>query len=115
MNKRRSTAIRALPLLGLLLLQACAMTPVVWTKPGVDDSDAVADLGDCRRLAADEMWRMDWERMWPPSFYDPRFMPPFYRGPRPFWFDFPMSLEREQALIDFCMHSKGYRLEALRY
>jgi hypothetical protein len=42
-------------------------------------------------------------------------MPPFYHNPRPFWLDFPMSIEREQALIDFCMHSKGYHLERLPY
>jgi hypothetical protein len=40
-------------------------------------------------------------------------MPPYYAWMRPFWFDFPMSLERQQALVDFCMHSKGYRLERL--
>jgi hypothetical protein len=58
---------------------------------------------------------LGWERNWPPSFYDPLFMPPYYRGLRPFWFDFPSSLERESALVDFRMHSKGYRLKALPY
>jgi hypothetical protein len=52
--------------------------------------------------------------MWPPSFYDPRFMPPFYRAPRPFWYGAVDSLELEKSLIDFCMHSKGYRLSVLR-
>ncbi|HLF12761.1 MAG TPA: hypothetical protein VJA26_16275 [Gammaproteobacteria bacterium] len=102
-------------LLSLLLIQGCAMTPVVWTKLGVEENQAAADIRDCRLLAADEMWRLGWERNWPPRFYDPLFMPPFYRGPRPFWFDFPMSMEREQALVDFCMHSKGYRLQAVPY
>ena len=102
-------------LLSLLLIQGCAMTPVVWSKAGVEENQIIADIRDCRMLAADEMWRLGWERNWPPRFYDPLFMPPFYRGPRPFWFDFPMSIEREQALVDFCMHSKGYRLQAVPY
>jgi hypothetical protein len=42
-------------------------------------------------------------------------VPPFYHAPRAFWLDFPISMEREQALIDFCMHSKGYRLEQAAY
>lgn len=93
----------------------CAMTPVVWQKPDSTEALAATDLAECRRLAQDEMWRMGWERSWPPSFYDPLFMPPYYRGPRAFWLDFPSSFERERALVDFCMHSKGYRLEALPY
>ena len=101
--------------LGAATLAACATAPVVWTKADATSELASSDLADCRRLAYDEMWRMGWERSWPPRFYDPRFMPPYYRGPRPFWFDFPSSIEREQALIDFCMHSKGYRLERLPY
>jgi hypothetical protein len=100
-------------LLGALLVQACATTPIVWTKPDADEGQALADIRECRVLAHDEMWRLGWERTWPPSFYDPLFMPPFYRGARPFWHDFPMSVEREQALFEFCMHSKGYRLERL--
>jgi len=107
--------MRALILLSFLLLQGCAMTPVVWTKTGVEENEIVTDILECRMLAVDEMWRLGWERNWPPRFYDPLFMPPFYRGPRPFWFDYPMSVEREQALVDFCMHSKGYRLEAVPY
>jgi hypothetical protein len=95
------------------LVAACAITPVVWTMADGSAGNPSADLRECRLLAADEMWRMDWEMMWPPRFYDPRFMPPFYVGRRPFWFDFPNSLELERSLVDFCMHSKGYRLEAL--
>ena len=97
----------------IALLCGCAMTPVVWTRESVAEADMSADILDCRMLARDEAWRITWEMMWPPSFYDPRFMPPFYRSPMPFWFDYPMSLERERALRDFCMHSKGYRLQAL--
>jgi len=97
------------------VLAACATTPVAWMKPDGTSQLASADLAECRRLAADEMWRLGWERSWPPRFYDPRFMPPYYRGPRPFWVDFPLSVERERALVDFCMHSKGYRLERLPY
>ncbi|HVY64403.1 MAG TPA: hypothetical protein VHH11_06215 [Gammaproteobacteria bacterium] len=93
----------------------CATMPVVWTKPESTPELVSTDLASCHRLAHDEMWRMSWERNWPPPFYDPRFMPPFYHAPRPFWLDFPMSMEREQALVDFCMHSKGYRLERLPY
>ena len=96
-------------------VSGCAMAPVVWTKPDATQALASSDLAECRTLAADEMWRMGWERGWPPRFYDPRFMPPYYRGPRAFWLDFPLSMERQQALVDFCMHSKGYRLEALAY
>jgi hypothetical protein len=96
-------------------LAACTTTPVVWTKADATRELAVSDLADCRRLAADEMWRLGWERTWPPRFYDPLFMPPYYRGPRAFWLDYPLSIERERALVDFCMHSKGYRLEALPY
>jgi hypothetical protein len=96
-------------------LAACATTPLVWSKLDATAPLVSQDLAECRRLAQDEMWRLGWERNWPPSFYDPLFMPPYYRGLRPFWFDFPSSLERERALVDFCMHSKGYRLEALPY
>jgi hypothetical protein len=103
------------PLVASLLLGGCASIPVVWTKTDGTSVDVTADLRECRQLAADESWRMSWERRWPPNFYDPRFMPPYYVWMRPFWFDFPMSLEREQALVDFCMHSKGYRLERLPY
>ena len=96
-------------------LAACAMTPVVWSKPDATPDLVGQDFADCRRLALDEMWRLGWERSWPPAFYDPLFMPPYYRGRRAFWLDFPLSLERERALVDFCMHSKGYRLERLPY
>jgi hypothetical protein len=91
------------------------MTPVVWSRADATTEFVSQDLAECRRLAADEMWRLGWERNWPPPFYDPLFMPPYYRGRRAFWLDFPLSLERERALVDFCMHSKGYRLEALPY
>jgi hypothetical protein len=91
------------------------MTPLVWNKPESTVEQVADDLLDCRRLADDEMWRHDWERRWPPSFYNPAFMPPYYRNARAFWLDFPMSFEREQALVDFCMHSKGYHLQALPY
>jgi hypothetical protein len=93
----------------------CAMMPAVWTKADATPDAVVGDLNECHVLADDMAWQMRWERMWPPPFYDPRFMPPFYRAPRAFWLDFPMSLEREQALVDFCMHSKGYRLERVAY
>lgn len=32
---------------------------------------------------------------------------------KPGVYDFPLSVERQQALFEFCMHSKGYRLKAL--
>jgi hypothetical protein len=103
-------------LLGLsLLIEGCAMTPVVWTKAGADEALAQADIRECRLLADDQAWRMRWERMWPPSFYNPRYMPPYYHAARPFWLGFPMSFELEEALVDFCMHSKGYRLSRLPY
>lgn len=95
----------------LVLLQGCATVPYTWSKPETDETQTFADMQDCRYLAADEAWRLGWERSWPPSFYDPHFMPPFYAWSRPFWYDFPSSAEREQSLFQFCMHSKGYRLE----
>lgn len=99
-----------------LLMSGCATTRMVWSKPGgVSDSAVAADLKDCDRLANNQAWRMSWVNRWPPSFYNPRFMPPYYHSPRPFWLGYPMSLETEQALVEFCMHSKGYRLEALPY
>lgn len=93
-------------------LAGCAMTELVWTKDDATATLVSSDLTECRRLANDEMWRMGWERVWPPPFYDPRFMPRYYRGMRPFWFDPPASLNLERALVEFCMHSKGYRLES---
>ena len=111
----QSVVLGAALVAAALLASGCAMTPVIWTKPESTAELASTDLSQCHQLAHDEMWRMGWERNWPPGFYDPRFMPPFYHNPRPFWLDFPMSIEREQALIDFCMHSKGYHLERLPY
>jgi beta-glucanase (GH16 family) len=107
---RAGTALAA-----AVLLAGCAAGAVVWAKTDGSASDAAADLRECRVLADDQAWRMDWAMRWPPRFYDPRFMPPFYRSPRPFWLDFPQSMELEQALVDFCMHSKGYRLEQMPY
>ena len=109
----KDTSIRALTLLGFALIGGCVTTPVVWTKPGVDEGDVAVDASHCRDLVVDEGWWASWEATWPPRFYDPLFMPPYYAWPRPFWYEFPLSLEREQALFEFCMHSKGYRLQAL--
>jgi hypothetical protein len=95
-------------------LCACALTPIAWTKPNADPAASRAELDECRALALDEMWRMSWERMWPPAFYDPRFMPPAYAAAQPFWLGGPSSVELEQELVDFCMHSRGYRLLRLR-
>jgi hypothetical protein len=95
------------------LLASCAIGRSAWVKVDGENADVEFDWRECRQLAADEMWRMSWDTMWPPRFYDPTFMPPFYLNRRPFWYDFPTSIELEQALVDFCMHSKGYRLERL--
>lgn len=104
-----------LPMIALLAA-GCATTPMVWTKPGgATESVVAADLSDCHKLADDQAWRMSWVRRWPPTFYNPRYMPPYYHSARPFWLGYPMSLETEQALVEFCMHSKGYRLERLPY
>jgi hypothetical protein len=103
-------------LLTLALLAAgCATTPMVWTKTGATEVSVTADLRDCHTLANSQAWRMSWARRWPPGFYNPRYMPPYYHNPRPFWLGYPMSLETQQALVEFCMHSKGYRLERLPY
>jgi hypothetical protein len=99
--------------IGVVLLAGCATGSLAWVKADQTDGNAASELADCRALARDEAWRMDWEMRWPPRFYDSRFMPPFYRAARPFWLGYPMSIEREHALVDFCMHSKGYRLERL--
>jgi hypothetical protein len=109
MNTLRLAALLATA----VLAGGCATGQVAWVKVDGSGGNVDSDWRECRMLAADEMWRMSWDTMWPPRFYDPRFMPPFYLNRRPFWYDFPMSLEREQALVDFCMHSKGYRLERL--
>jgi hypothetical protein len=94
-------------------LAACALP--VWQKPGTTRALVDADLTDCRRLVLEDQWRAGWERSWPPQFYDPQYMPPYYRSQHPFWLDFQTSPERELAMVDFCMHSKGYRLERLPY
>ena len=90
------------------LLQSCATTPIAWMKPDVQQAASPAEFYNCRKLALDEMWRMSWERMWPPSFYDPRFMPPTYAAVQPFWLG-GSGRDLEQSLVDFCMYSKGYR------
>jgi len=105
---------RVLALFCVASLAACAGA-LVWDKPGVTPDLVNADLNECRRLVLDDMWRLGWERDWPPRFYDPLYMPPYYRSSHAFWLDFPSSLERELTMIDFCMHSKGYRLGALPY
>lgn len=98
-----------------VVLASCATMPMVWAKADGSIGDSTVDLASCRDLAADEMWRMSWDTQWPPRFYNPRFMPPYYLNRRPFWYDFPSSFELEEALVEFCMHSKGYRLERLPY
>ena len=103
-------------ILGVFLLAvtaACTGVQYVWVNPELGEREALADLRECRMLANDASWRMMWEMRWPPRFYNPRYMPPFYAAPMPFWYGFPMSIEREHALADFCMHSKGYHLEEL--
>ena len=67
--------------LSAVSLAACALTPVPWTKAGATEDLVTEDFNDCRRLALDQRLGS------------------------------PPSLEREQTLIDSCMHSKGYRLE----
>jgi hypothetical protein len=90
------------------LLQSCATTPIAWMKPDADQKASLGEFYDCRKLALDEMWRMSWERMWPPAFYNPMFMPPMYAAAQPFWLG-GSGRDLEQNLIDFCMYSKGYR------
>ena len=90
------------------LLQSCATTPIAWMKLEADPKASRGELDDCRKLALDEMWRMSWERMWPPAFYNPVFMPPMYAAAQPFWLG-GNGRDLEQNLVDFCMYSKGYR------
>jgi hypothetical protein len=104
--------VKALLLCCIASLAAC-VSARVWDKPGATPALAEADFADCRRLVLDEMWLLGWERNWPPRFYDPQYMPPYYRSQHPFWLDFATSPERELAMVDFCMHSKGYRLQKL--
>jgi hypothetical protein len=96
----RASGLRHSPPVVASLLLGGARAPPWSGRTDGASADAAADLDECRQLAADEAWRMSWEGRWPPYFYDPRFMPPYYAWMRPFWFDFPMSLEREQALFD---------------
>jgi hypothetical protein len=114
MTKWQATRFCAV-VLAVLVTQGCANSSVAWTKPGTEVAETAVDLRECRRLANDEAWRLSWERQWPPRFYDRAYMPPFYRGQVPFWDDFPTSFERELALRNFCMHSKGYRLGSMPY
>lgn len=110
MSKHRTARVLAFLTAGALL-QACATTsPIAWMKPDTDLIASPGELDDCRKLALDEMWRMSWERMWPPAFYDPRFMPPLYGRAQPFWLGGVSSRNLEQNLVEFCMYSKGYRL-----
>ena len=97
-------------LLACSLVSGCSS--VAWTKPDTDSAVARQDSTECLQLADSEAWRQRWERHWPPTFYDGRYMPPYYRWPRPFWYGYPASVELEQDLYDFCMHSKGYRRTA---
>ena len=90
------------------LLQSCATVPIAWMKPEADPRASRDELDECRKLALDEMWRMSWERMWPPAFYDPQFMPPMYAAAQPFWLG-GSGRDLQQNLVDFCMYSKGYR------
>jgi hypothetical protein len=73
---------RAVPIaLGAAFIAACVLTPVPWSKPNATDDVVAEDFNDCRRLALDQRLAS------------------------------PPSLESEQAFIDSCMRSKGYRLE----
>lgn len=102
---------RILLLSAILGIAGCASN-LAWQRPDTSQMQASRDQQECRRLARDESWRLGWEDTWPPRFYDPAFMPPFYAYRRPFWRYFPNSAETEYALADFCMHSKHYRIES---
>jgi hypothetical protein len=106
-NLRRTCGVVAF-VTAATLLQSCATTPIAWMKPEGDSRASPSEIDDCRKLALDEMWRMSWERMWPPAFYNPLFMPPMYAAAQPFWLG-GSSRDLEQSLVDFCMYSKGYR------
>jgi hypothetical protein len=96
-----------LALLALLPLTACAGPPREWEKPGADRATAKQDLGECRRAAAAEAYRMQ------PDYGGLRFRPAYFARPAFFrhsGFDYYDRGYSEQRLIVFCMHNKGYDL-----
>lgn len=90
----------------------CASSPPAasWTKAGATPQEVSDAQEECYALARNETWRGDWNDSWPPSFYDPTFMPHRYGGEEPFWIDAPGSPETEFDVQNFCLHSKGYKL-----
>ncbi len=95
------------------MLAGCA--DLAWEKPGASEAQTQAAVEACSRHAADQAWRDKWVNNWPPAFYDSSYMPPYYGvGSMPFWQGGPDTFEQEEDLNRFCMHSKGYRLKAVR-
>lgn len=99
----------------LLLLTAGlgACTPMQWVKEGVSAEDFGRDQQECRQLA----WREASARYW---FYQPM-SPMFIADPRGGGFvvwpsssvvdPYGYQMMEENRLSQFCMESKGYRLE----
>ncbi|MCP4328361.1 MAG: hypothetical protein GY791_07995 [Alphaproteobacteria bacterium] len=95
------------------LVGGCA--DLVWEKPGVSQAQTQAAIDECSQHANNEAWRDQWIDNWPPPFYDSSYMPPYYGvGAVPFWHGGPDAFEQEEDLTRFCMHSRGYRLNAVR-
>ena len=97
-------------LLLLLPVAACSTVPREWEKPGADSAVAHQDLGDCRKAATAEAFRMQTDQ-YPFGFHRSR---PFYGGFHRSWAAFPDygsdRLYNEQRLTAFCMNNKGYAL-----
>ena len=99
-----------LALLALLPLAACAGTLREWEKPGVDREAARHDLGECRRAASAEAFRMQSDFGF--SGF-PRFRPGYSARPDYFFRQQGFYSDRvydEQRLAMFCMRNKGYEL-----
>ena len=95
-------------------LVACGPAPE-WTREGATGEATAADLTDCRTAARQESWRYPgptigvpyWGVFWGPRYYG--------WGPRYFGWSAVVATDRsweESRLTDFCMRSRGYKLEA---
>ena len=99
-----------LALLALLPLAACAGTPREWEKPGVGREAARQDLGECRRAASAEAFRMQSDFGF--SGF-PRFRPGYSARPDYLLRQQALDSDRgysEQRLAMLCMRNKGYEL-----
>lgn len=100
-------------LLGLLLALVAGCAPMEWRRPGSAAGVMAADLAECRRIAALQASRLDWNRGLFAHRHlartaDGRLVPVFdpFFGSEPFGDRFFL----EQNLEDYCLWAKGYEL-----